>query len=374
MRRYLCLLLLISTLALAYSCQKVDQAGPSVQIGQPVSVVPEWKGQIQLIGRADKQIANCSADGKMVLVETDQGTELVENVEGSLRMVAVLQSESPILASALSADGKWAVTANANGLTVYSTTDGTKVSAVRFTQTVARVSLQISQDGMSVACLCAGWLSLYHGPNLSQRWSCQLKETKVDPLLLMSSNGLTLAVCGDSLNVFAPDGASPLWTASLPGTALTGALSADGVYLAIQMKSTNGSNQLQVFERWNADPAWAFGVTGTATCLRFSPDGDWLALCTDQFYLFRCSLDRPVMQSQQSGSASFANGQVLLIEQQSLYRFNPTEQNLVSFKLPPQLVGELSYFYSEQEWLFALNNEGILFLIRLPLAPDSTDV
>lgn len=373
MRRYLCLLLFLLTISVTCGCQEADQVMPGIQVKQTAPAVPEWKDQLQLIDGADGQTASCSADGKMLLVQTDQGAELVENLDGSLRMIAVLQSELPLISSVLSADGQWAATADAKSLTVYSTTDGSKVSTVRFTQTVAQVSLQISQDGTSVACLSAGWLSLYHGPNLSLRWSSEVKETQVAPLLLMSSNGLTLAVCGDNLNVFASDGASPLWTASLSGQALTGVLSADGVYLAIQIQQSTGPNLLRVFERWVAEPTWEFGISGVVTCLQFSPDSNWLALSADQFYLFRCLLNQPVMQLTQSGAASLIKGQILLIEDKSLYRFDPTVQSLVSFRLPLQVVGEMCYLYSEQEWLFALNKEGMLFLVKLPLIPDSSD-
>lgn len=355
-------------------CQPNSQ-GDSGQVDRPAApAVPEWRDQLQLSVSAELRAATCSADGRILLVSSGQQLWLVQNKAGQLSETALALAEQPILASALSADGAWLALASNDSLQVHSVVDGSLRSSVRWLQPVESVSLQISQDGTSIACLRNGYLHLYHGPNLSLRWSSELPASEIPRSLLMSTNGLTLAVCGSEAIVFAPDAATPLWRSRLPGSFQSASLSADGVYLAVELETPTEGNQLLLFERWSAESTWEFRHQGKPTCLQFSPDGTWLVLSADRFYLFNCGMARPVLQLRQPGPASLTNGQVLLINDQALYRFHTQDQNLASFQLPRQLIGELMYVYSEQEWLFALNNHGLVYLIRLPIETGKSGV
>lgn len=369
MRRDARLLLLALLALLATACQPtvtVPDLGPA----PTVATWPEWVSRLPLAGTPTGG-HDCSDDGSVLLALTDQGAELIRNEDGSLQAVSVLQTDPPLLAAALSSDGGWVAIANALSLSLYSTQDGSLLSMVRFLQPAAAARLCVSADGQSVAVLRNGWLHLYHGPRLSLRWSSQLAESQSDAQLVMSDNGLSLAVCGATIAVYAPDGATPLWQHQPGGQTRSAALSQDGVYLAVELQDSDGANQLLVYERWAAEPAWRYGIGGAAESLSFSPDGAWLALTAGQFYLFHCSLSRPVIQSQQSGQAAFANGQVLLVEQHSLYRFSTGAQGLVAFQLPEQLIAPCYYVYSQAEWLFALSPQGAVHLVRLPPLPAS---
>lgn len=369
-RNWLLLTLLLA--CLVSGCQP----GPGQDQGEDASPsgarYPEWKDRLMLSLQPDGRSVSASRDGKVLLVSGSDALSLVSNSSGHLSELLLNFADAPILASALSADGLWLAVVSANQLQVFSATDGSLKSSVSWLQAVTSAGVQISQDGQSVACLRNGYLHLYHGPDLSLRWSSELPASQQPQRLQMSANGLTLAVCGDEAIIYAPDAASPLWSRPLPGDCQATRLSDDGVYLAVNSAVSAEEQRLLLFERWKSSPAWEFPHQADATCLRFSPDGYWLALSADRFYLFDCRNAQPLMQLEQPGSAALAEQQVLLISDQTLYRFQTRSQQVVSFHLPDLAPDTLSYIYTQAEWLFALDGTGQVHLIRLPLAAAAT--
>lgn len=363
------LLLILLLMGLSSGCQRDQNNEPGEAAGPSGATHPEWADRLQLsIVEPNLNAASSDRDGRVLLVPGANAVSLVLNTAGKLSEVALDLGDAPLLASALSADGLWLATVSANALQVYSVSDGALRSNVSWLQAVTAARVQISQDGQSVACLRNGYLHLYHGPDLSLRWSSELPASQQAQGLQMSANGLTIAVYGDEAIVYAPDAASPLWRKPLPGECQMAMLSDDGVYLAVNMAVSGGEQQLMLFARWQASPAWEFTHQGAATCLRFSPDSEWLALSADHFYLFDCRNAQPVIQLEQHGSATLAEQQVLLISEQTLYRFQTSSHQVVSWRLPDLPVDELNYVYTQTEWLFALDRTGQVHLIRLPLA------
>lgn len=367
MRHHSWLLLILLLTALAGGCGPETGDDPGRTPHPSLAAAPKWMARLQLTIQPDVHAAHASRDGSMLLVPGEKALSLVSNTAGRLNETVLSFGDDPVLDSALSADGAWLAVVTANRLQVYSLPAGVLQSSVSWLQAVTSAGVQISQDGQSIACLRNGYLHLYHGPELSLRWSSELAASNQQQQLQMSANGLTLAVCGDEAIVFAPDAASPLWKRPLAGEFRLATLSADGVYLAVESKTADGE-QLLLFERWHSSPAWEFSHQGAVTCLRFSPSGNWLALSADQFYLFDCLNAQPVIRIEQPGSAALAEQQVLLISEQTLYRFHTRGQQVVSYRLPDLLAGEVQYVHTETEWVFALDSSGQVHLIRLPLA------
>lgn len=368
MRKLFLVVLALSVAAAGWACQPLFPGGSS---GPPQPIkpqVPVLKEQLELAATPNPNTATCSADGRVLVVESDRGLLLLQNQDGSLREVPiVLDQQPPVLDMSLSADGGWLAIATAEGLQVLSTDDASLVSATEWSQPVSQATVLVSQDGLNIACLCDNFLYLFHGPLLNLRWGRQLASPSATQSLLMSSNGLTLIVVDDGLTVFSPDASAPLWQAELEGNPKAVAVSEDGVYIAIELGQSPTGGRLLLFERWISEPTWVFDHQALATDLRFSPDGSWLALSTDQFYLFSSRQARPVMQLQQAGKTALNNGRVLLIADESLYAFHTNESDLTTWRLPSQLASELTYVFSQSEWLYALNAEGLVFLVQLPV-------
>ncbi len=368
MRKLFCVILALFVAAIGWACQPLF---PGVPSGSPPPVkpqVPVLKEQLQLAVIPDPNTAICSADGRVLVVESDSGLLLLQNQGGSLKEVPiVLNQQTPVLDMALSADGGWLAIATARGLQVLSTADASLVSDTEWSQPVSQATVLVSQDGLNIACHCDNFLYLFHGPLLNLRWAKQPASQSVTQSLLMSSNGLTLVTVDDKLTVFSPDASAPLWQAELDGNPEAFAVSEDGVYIAVELGQSPSGGKLLLFERWVSEPTWVFDHQALATDLRFSPDGSWLALSTDQFYLFSSRQAHPVMQLQQAGKTALSNGRVLLIADQSLYAFHTNRPDLVTWRLPSQLASELTYVFSQSEWLYAINAEGLVFLVQLPM-------
>ncbi|MGI6358194.1 MAG: WD40 repeat domain-containing protein [Bacillota bacterium] len=367
MRRFFCLALVILAAAAVCACQPLVPGSPDGSSQPPGPQQPVKQGLLQLSATPKPGTAICSADGRLLAMESDQGLLLVQNRDGCLQEVEITLGQTPVLDMALSSDGRWLAIASADRLQVLSTEDGSVVSTIHWPHPISQATLQVSQEGLNIACLGDDCLYLFHGPLLNLRWCTKLVVRPAAQSLLMSNNGLTLIVVGDGFTVFSPDASSPLWKKELDGEIKAVALSEDGVYLAIELEQGPTGGQLLLFERWSSEPTWEFEHQAGATDLKFSPDGAWLALSTDQFYLFSCRQAQPVMQLQQAGATALNNGQVLLIAEESLYFFSAEKPEVVVWQLPLHEASEFTYVYSQREWLYAISADGLVSLVRLPV-------